>query len=221
MADSGGGTSFAGGGAGPRAVWYHTGSHQQASWPVIARLVPLSSREFGMPPALSTADLLAFNDELSALVAAGLPLPQGLAGLARRRGALGLLAGRLQTRLAQGESLTAALQHEGPAIPAEYAAVVRAGERAGRLPVALDSLATLGSEMLQLRRMLGNALRPMVLVLLVAYGLTLLVGTDLVRRYLLVFDDFGLATSGVAWWLARAALLLERGWWLPLLGLAV
>ena len=173
-----------------------------------------------MPPALSTADLLAFNDELSALVAAGLPLPQGLAGLVRRRGALGQLAERLQTRLQQGESLTAALEQERPAVPAEYAAVVRAGERAGRLPVALHSLATLGSEMLQIRRLLATALRPALLVLLVAYVLTMLVGADLVRRYLQTFDDFGLATTGPTWWLARLALALERLWWLPLVGLA-
>jgi len=170
-----------------------------------------------MSGVLSTTELLAFNEELAALVAAGLPLPEGLTGLVRRRGALGALAGRLQQRLTEGESLTSALAAEGTAVPSEYAALVEAGVRAGRLPAALDSLTTLGSQMLQARRVLGAALRPVLWVAVIAYLLLITVGIDVLKRFQLMFDDFALATSGPTWWLIRGGLWLEQWWWVPLL----
>ena len=86
--------------------------------------------------------LLALNEEIAALVRAGVPLDRGLLDAGRDvRGQLGRIAGALGRRLGRGESLVAALGAERKAIPPLYRAVVEAGTRAGRLPVALEGMA--------------------------------------------------------------------------------
>src|SRR5204862_8220654 len=92
------------------------------------------------PPSAITIDqLLALNEEIAALVRAGIPLDRGLLEAGRDvRGRLGRIAGALGRRLGRGESLVEALHAEERAIPPLYRAGVEAGARAGRLPVALD-----------------------------------------------------------------------------------
>ena len=87
-------------------------------------------------------DLIALNDEIGALVRAGVPLEQGLADLgADMPGRLGKVAVALAERTARGESLDQALMDRAAALPAAYRAVVEAGMRAGRLPAALEAVA--------------------------------------------------------------------------------
>ena len=86
--------------------------------------------------------LLALNDEIAALVRAGVPLEQGLADLgADMPGRLGKAAVALAERTARGESLDQALADQAVAISPTYRAVVQAGVRAGRLPAALEAIA--------------------------------------------------------------------------------
>ena len=95
------------------------------------------------PPGPITIDqLLALNEEIIALVRAGVPLERGLllAGW-DIRGKLGRIAGALGGRMSRGESLVEALDGEKLAIPPLYRAVVEAGARSGQLPVALEGLA--------------------------------------------------------------------------------
>src|SRR5580700_6763977 len=81
--------------------------------------------------------LLALNEEIAALVRAGVPLDRGLLEAGRDvRGRLGRIAAVLGQRLGRGESLVDALDAERQSIPPLYRAVVEAGMRAGRLPVA-------------------------------------------------------------------------------------
>ena len=87
-------------------------------------------------------DLIALNDEIAALVRAGVPLEQGLAELgADMPGRLGQVAAALAERTARGESLEQALTDQAVALPPAYRAVVQAGVRAGRLPAALEAVA--------------------------------------------------------------------------------
>jgi type II secretory pathway component PulF len=93
-----------------------------------------------MPMTLN--DLIALNDEIAALVRAGVPLEQGLADLgADMPGRMGQVAAVLAERTARGESLEAALMDQAIALPPAYRAVVQAGVRASRLPAALEAVA--------------------------------------------------------------------------------
>src|SRR5690554_816023 len=81
---------------------------------------------------LALDELAALNDEIVALVRAGLPLEVGLAGAGGDLGGrLGRVSAALAERLQQGEDLASALAAEGDAIPPLYQAVVAAGLRSG------------------------------------------------------------------------------------------
>lgn len=116
--------------------------------------------------------LAALNQEMAALVRAGIPLEQGLTQVAAAwPSQFSEVAQRIAERLSQGDSLPAALEREGPAISPAYVAVVEAGLAAGRLPEALEDLAEISLAMQDMRRRVWlSAIHPL-LVCTLAYGL--------------------------------------------------
>ncbi len=98
-------------------------------------------------------DLLALNDEIAALVRAGLPLEEGLAELGGDMpGRLGRIATSLSEAASRGEPLEQALLDRAVALPPVYRAVMQAGMRAGRLPAALEAVATSARRITETRR---------------------------------------------------------------------
>ncbi len=87
-------------------------------------------------------DLISLNDEIAALVRAGLPLEHGLAQLGGDMpGRLGRTAAALAEAAARGESLDQAIVDRAVDLPPVYRAVIQAGMKAGRLPAALEAVA--------------------------------------------------------------------------------
>lgn len=122
------------------------------------------------PRAATLDDLAALNREMSALVAGGLPLEEGLRQVARDyRGGVGPLAARLAEETAAGKSLDEAIAAQGDGLPPVYRAVVLAGLRSGRLATALEGFAESASRLASLRRIAGQAAVYPLLVLIVAW----------------------------------------------------
>jgi type II secretory pathway component PulF len=157
--------------------------------------------------------LLALNEEIAALVRAGVPLDRGLLETGRDvRGRLGRIAAALGRRLERGESLIDALDAERQAIPPLYRAVVEAGTRAGRLPVALEGVARYVKGYSEARGAIGQALWYPVMVLCLGYGLFVGMVVLIAPRFLNAFQSLGLAAiAPVRWleWIGRSAYL----WW--------
>lgn len=104
-------------------------------------------------PAPDLDALIALNQEMAALIRAGIPLEVGLKqATSAWPSRFSSLAARLSERLTLGDSLVTALQKEGPAVSPAYAAVVEAGLAAGRLSEALEEIAELGMTVQDLRR---------------------------------------------------------------------
>ncbi len=102
--------------------------------------------------------LIALNREISALSAAGVPLSEGLVRVANDfSGPTSELSRRLAERIESGESLGAALDAEGKALPKSYHALVQAGLQSGRLTSALEGYTQTATRMAELRRVLGLA----------------------------------------------------------------
>lgn len=103
--------------------------------------------------AATPEQLAALCDEMAALVRAGLPLDTGLADGATE---LPRLTGRglrlVADRLARGEPLEAAVTSIGGPLAPLLRTVVAAGQRAGRLPAALEQLADLALLQAELKR---------------------------------------------------------------------
>jgi len=121
---------------------------------------------------LTIDELVALNDEVAALVRSGVPLERGLVALgADERGRKGATARALADRLERGESLVEAIAAEPGRFPALYRSLVAAGMRAGRLPAALEGLATYARHHAELRRAIGQALGYPLLILAIAYAM--------------------------------------------------
>jgi general secretion pathway protein F len=177
--------------------------------------------------AISLDQLVALNDEIVALTRAGLPLEWGLREVGRDvSGRLSAAMLSLSARMEGGASLSDAMDAEGGRFPPIYRAVVKAGLRAGRLPLALEGLAAFVRTYAEARRTIGLALIYPLTVVGVAYALFLLMVVVVVPRFVSAFESLhvpiplglrGLAYLGElpAVWAAVPPLifLVLAGWW--------
>ncbi len=116
--------------------------------------------------------LAALSDEIGALVRAGVPLDQGLCELSRDMpGRLGQVAGEISQSLAAGKPLEQTIAELGAALPPAYRAVIVAGVRAGRLPLAMEGISHTARRITQLRSTIYLSLLYPLMVLLVAWSL--------------------------------------------------
>lgn len=121
---------------------------------------------------LTLDDLIAVNEEIAALVRAGVPLERGLASIAAELPSRsGRLAARLAQRTEQGATLIEAIEAEGDRLPAAYRAVIAAGLRSGRLDAAVRGLVDAARRMADLRRVTGLALAYPLIIVLAAWAL--------------------------------------------------
>ena len=138
---------------------------------------------------------IALNDELAALVRAGVPLESGLIEAGRDlRGRLGEVSGKLGERLSGGMTLPEALSASGSGMPDVYRAVVEAGVRSGRLSKALEGMAAIARGYSEARRAVGIALLYPLIVLGLAYCLALLFLIQIAPRFVSAFEALGLPT---------------------------
>ena len=163
------------------------------------------------PGALTLDQLIALNDEIAALVRAGVPLEPALLGLGGELGgSLGSIARAIGERMGRGEGLVGALASEGSRIPPVYRAVVEAGLRAGRLPAALEGIARYARRQAELRRVVGLAMLYPLMVLGLADALLIGFVTLVVPRFQEAFASLGLpshASLRFLGWLGRTAMV--------------
>jgi type II secretory pathway component PulF len=146
---------------------------------------------------VSIDQLIALNDEIAALTRAGMPLERGLLDVgADLPGRLRSITTILGERMSRGESLSEALAAPESGVPKVYRAVVEAGLKSGRLPVALQGLATYARGFAEARRSIGLAIWYPLLVLMLAYGLFLLIVTLFIPRFVEAFQQLGLPVLG-------------------------
>ena len=139
------------------------------------------------PPNLD--DLISLNQEIAGLVKSGVPLELGLRGLSGSSGTrFQKLSNRLADRLASGRSLPDALADEGPAVSPIYTAVIEAGLSSGRLPQALESLASSGQILQETRRRIFLASIYPTVCVIVAYALFCVFVTVVAQHLITVMD---------------------------------
>ena len=152
-------------------------------------------------------ELLALNDEIGALIRAGVPLDLGLRqyGMLNQPGipgeykeknavstALGRLSSRLADRISAGDSLQAAIDHEGDHLPGIYRAVVEAGIRAGRLPEALETLSVVARVLLKLHRQVIAALIYPAIVVGLVWLMLIAFSGFMIPRFLHIWESLHL-----------------------------
>jgi general secretion pathway protein F len=172
-------------------------------------------------------ELIALNDEMLALVRAGVPLGQGLAEVGQdMRGSFSRMSATLAARIERGETLPQALAASGGLFPPLYRAIVEAGIKSGRLPAALEMTSAMMRRMADLRRLVLLAMVYPLIVFFVGYGLFMLFVLKILPTLLsaaptrhppaIVRTLAGLR-HGVEWWgpiLPTIVLTAAIMWWL-------
>src|ERR687890_319320 len=87
----------------------------------------------GTPPRVKPGDFLIFNQQLSAIIRAGIPILQAVAMLRRRAASsrLRVVLADVEDKIRSGMALSAAFAAQGPIFPRIYTASVLAGGRPG------------------------------------------------------------------------------------------
>jgi general secretion pathway protein F len=193
------------------------------------------------PFAITLEQLTALNDEMAALVRAGVPLDKGLLDLSGDLpGRLGRLAADLGTRLQSGQSLAQVLEQNRD-WPRAYVAVVAAGLRSGRLAAALEGISSLVRRAAELRQLVIVSLVYPLFVVGLAFSLLTFSLRTLFPVMELICEDLepvgwlysfvqwlaanrqvwaplvllaGLLLLAAVWWRTRGArwVLRDRGW---------
>lgn len=182
----------------------------------------------GKAGPITIDELAALNNEIMALVRAGVPLDRGLLQASGDLpGGLGRITRALGERLKRGETLAEALEAERQSTPPLYRAVVEAGAESGRLSTALEGLARYVRGYSEARAAIGVALWYPIVVLSLAYVLFLGVVAVVIPRFIGAFDSLGVHVPAPLRWLEQLGelapywwplgpvllLLLLVGWW--------
>ncbi len=163
----------------------------------------------------SRADLLTFTTELSALLAAGLPLDRSLNILAEINES-GEMKGIIQSVLRsirEGSSFSDALRKHERVFPRLYVNMVRAGEAGGVLDVVLDKL----NEFLESTKELKDHVVSAVIypvILLVTGGLSIIVLlTYVLPKFSVIFAELGTTLPLTTQVLLTVSSGLQSYWW--------
>jgi len=166
-------------------------------------------------------DFLLFNQQLAALLRAGIPILQAITMLRRRATAPRLRAvlESVEESIRGGAALSQAFAAQGAMFPRIYTASILAGERSGALDEVLSRYVTYMRRSVGLRRKIRGALAYPIFLLIACLGMVVFLTTFVVPRMSDLFAGFGnnlptitvivLAISG---WMMRNAL-----WVVPLL----
>jgi type II secretory pathway component PulF len=130
---------------------------------------------------ISLSDLIAFNEEVLALVRVGLPIEIGLGGTQLPK-SIRKITRRFREELERGATIRQALDNCGAEFPASYLALVEAGLRSNRLTDSLISAGEFARTVLSMQHQLRSALVYPLLIFSVAYGFFLLLVSELVPR---------------------------------------
>src|SRR5215213_660425 len=147
----------------------------------------------GTAPRVKPGDFLIFNQQLSAILRAGIPILQAIAMLRRRASSSRLKAvlADVEDKIRSGMALSAAFAAQGPIFPRIYTASVLAGERSGALDDVLGRYVSYMRRSVALRRKIRGALAyPMFLLFASACMVTFLT-IYVVPRMSELFAGFG------------------------------
>jgi len=170
------------------------GSEAEARSQATARqLVVLKVRGQASGGRAQRFPLLLFNQELLALLRAGIPLAEAVAALAEkesRPAVRAALQGMLQA-LREGRTLSSALEAAGGVFPDLYVAMIRAAERTSDLDLAVERFIAYQQQVDSLRsKLVGAAIYPALLLGVGGLVVLFLLGY-VVPRFSHIYEDVG------------------------------
>lgn len=138
-------------------------------------------------------DFLLFNQQLAALLRAGIPILQAITMLRRRAASVRLrvVLEEVETAIRGGAALSQAFAAQGATFPRIYTASILAGERSGALDEVLSRYVTYMRRSVGLRRKIRGALAYPAFLLVACLGMVIFLTTFVVPRMSDLFAGFG------------------------------
>ncbi len=147
----------------------------------------------GRQSRVKANDFLLFNQQLAALVRAGIPILQAISMLRKRAASAGLRAvlGDVEDQIRGGAALSQAFASQGSIFPRIYTASILAGERSGALDEVLSRYVTYMRRNVGLRRKIRGALAYPVFLLFASGLMVTFLTLYVVPRMSDLFSGFG------------------------------
>jgi len=138
-------------------------------------------------------DFLLFNQQLAALIHAGLPVLQSIQMLRQRspNPKLRTALSDVEARIKSGSALSEALAAQGETFPKIYTASILAGERSGNLDDVLRRYVEYTKALAQLRRKIRGALTYPIILLCSAFILISILTTFVIPQFSLLYENIG------------------------------
>jgi type IV pilus assembly protein PilC len=164
--------------------------------------------------SISTREFLIFNQELIALVRAGLPILGSLDILLERR-KNPTFKGALQDvrdRVKSGEALSEAFAAQGDLFPPLYSASLASGERSGELVSVLQRFIAYMRKVLTIQRKVVSALIYPAILLILSAGLIALMVFYIIPKFAVFLADFNADLPLITLALFNGATLCRENW---------
>lgn len=138
-------------------------------------------------------DFLLFNQQLAALLHAGLPVLQSIQMLRQRspNAKLRAVLADVENRIKSGSALSEAFAAQGDTFPKIYTASILAGERSGNLDEVLRRYVEYTKAIAQLRRKIRSALTYPILLLGAAVVLITVLTTFVIPQFSSLYENMG------------------------------
>lgn len=138
-------------------------------------------------------DFLLFNQQLAALLHAGLPVLQAIQMLRQRspNPKLRTVLADVESRIKSGSALSEAFAAQGDTFPKIYTASILAGERSGNLDEVLRRYVSFTKSIAQLRRKIRSALTYPIMLLCAAAVLIVVLTTFVIPQFSSLYDNMG------------------------------
>ena len=180
----------------------------------------LTARDFlpRIGKAISTEHFLLFNQELLALVRAGLPIVQSLDIMLERQKNVRFreILSQIREKITSGVALSDAFASYGELFPAIYSTSIRAGERSGDLEGVLKRFLKYQKMIVNLRKKVVSAMiYPSVLVAMTV-GMVFVMLTFVIPKFAEFFTGFGAELPWFTVLMINVATIMRENVWLVL-----
>ncbi len=147
----------------------------------------------GTQPRVKQGDFLLFNQQLAAIIRAGIPILQAVAMLRRRATSsrLRTVLGDVEEKIRGGMALSTAFAAQGPIFPRIYTASILAGERSGALDDVLARYVAYMRRGVEIRRKIRGALSYPLFLLAASMGMVVFLTAYVVPKMSTLFEGFG------------------------------
>ena len=181
-------------------------------------------RGFSLPkrPRLGTRDFIVFNQELAALLKAGMPLVQSIDILRQRveHPIFKAVLDDVHEQIRSGASLSEAFESHGALFPGVYTASVMAGEKSGGLEEMLRRYITYAKTISGVKRRTLSALIYPAILLTLALAVVAIIVLQVVPEFASFYDGMGASLPLQTRMLMTLSTQLRESFLLILLALA-